>query len=66
MSRAKDSGAYIIVLIDYLYSKATGYNHNKRYSKSTANFIFHRIRKMLQNYDNVQFVFLVVENKANS
>ena len=57
MARAKDSGAYIIVLIDYLYSKATGYNHNKRYSKSTANFIFHRIRKMLQNYDNVQFVF---------
>lgn len=57
MERAKESGAYIIVLVDYLYSKATGYNHNKRYSKSTASFIFHRIRKMLQTYDNVQFLF---------
>ena len=57
MERAKESEAYIIVLVDYAYSKATGYNYNKRYSKSTSNFIFHRIRQMLQTYDNVQFVF---------
>ena len=57
IERAKDSGAYVIVMIDYAYSKATGYNFNKRYSKSTSKFIFHRIRKMLQTYDNVQFVF---------
>ena len=57
IERAKDSGAYVIVMIDYAYSKATGYNFNKKYSKSTSKFIFHRIRKMLQTYDNVQFVF---------
>jgi len=57
IERANNAGAYIIVMIDYAYSKATGYNFNKRYSKSTSNFIFHRIRKMLQTYDNVQFLF---------
>jgi hypothetical protein len=57
IERAKDAGAYVIVVIDYSYSKATGYNFNKRYSKSTSKFVFHRIRKMLQTYDNVQFLF---------
>jgi hypothetical protein len=57
IERASNSGAYIIVVVDYAYSKAAGYNYNKRYSKSTSNFIFHRIRKMLQTYDNLQFVF---------
>jgi len=43
--------------VDYLFSKAQSYNYNKKYSKASSEFIFHRIRELMQKYENVQFVF---------
>jgi len=57
IERAKVQGGYIFVVVDCPFSKAQTYNKNKKYSKATAEFIFHRIREILQAHDNVQFVF---------
>ena len=57
IERAKSQSSYIVVVVDYLFSKAQSYNYNKKYSKATAAFIFSRIREIMQSHDNVQFVF---------
>lgn len=57
VERAKSQDGYLIVVVDYQFSKAQSYNYNKKYSKATADFIFHRIRELMQSFDNIQFVF---------
>lgn len=57
IERAKKQNGYLVVVVDYAFSKAQSYNHNKKHSLATAKFIFHRIRELMQGYDNVQFVF---------
>ena len=57
IERAASQNGYIIVVVDYLFSKAQSYNYNKKYSKASSEFIFHRIRELMQKYENVQFVF---------
>lgn len=57
LERAKEQDAYIVVVVDYLFSKAMSYNYNKKFSKASSEFIFSRIRDILQKYENVQFVF---------
>lgn len=57
IERAKQDGVYITVVVEYPIYKAITYNHQKRFSKSSAEFIFSRIRSLHQDYKNVQFVF---------
>lgn len=57
IERAKNQNGYIFVVVDYTFLKALDYNENKKYSRATPEFIFHRIREILQTHDNVQFVF---------
>jgi hypothetical protein len=57
VERAKKQDGHLIVVVDYSFSKAEEYNEKKKYSKATASFVFHRIRELCQEYDNIQFVF---------
>ena len=57
VERAKSQNGYLVVVVDYTFSKAQSYNYNKRHSLATAEFIFHRIKDIMQKYDNIQFVF---------
>ena len=66
VERAKAADCYLIVLIDYTYSKAQSYNFEKRFSALTADYIFHRIRELMQKFDNLQFVFTGSREKSAS
>ncbi len=57
VERAASQEGYIIVVVDYLFYKAQSYNHNKRFSRASSDFIFNRIKDLLQEYSNIQFVF---------
>ena len=57
IERANSQNGYIFVVVDYKFSEAQSYNYNKKFSKASAEFIFSRIREILQKYENIQFVF---------
>jgi hypothetical protein len=57
MARAAEDGAYIVVLVEYPIYTALSYNHSRKYSTLSAEFIFKRIREMMQLNNNVQFAF---------
>jgi hypothetical protein len=67
IERAAIEGAYIVVVVEASYGMATNFKkvpviRNK--VKATPEFIFHRVRELLQSYYNVQFLF--VKNRAES
>lgn len=65
IKRAQSQGAYLIVLIEYPFSKAQNYNEDRKFSKATPEFIFYRIREIMQDNENVQFVFCGNRNKSS-
>jgi len=67
VERAAVEGAYIAVVVESSYGAATNFNklpviRNK--VRATPEFIFHRVRDLLQSYKNVQFLF--VKNRSES
>lgn len=67
IERAAIDGSYIVVVVESSYGTATNFNkvpivRNK--VKATPEFIFHRVRELMQSYCNVQFLF--VKNRAES
>lgn len=58
--RAKESNAYLFILVEETLGTALGFNFIPWLSKqikATPAFIFHRVRELIQKYDNIQFVF---------
>lgn len=57
--RAKQAGAYIIVLIEEKFDFALNFDkiQYKNRGRATPEFIFHNVRDIMQTFDNVQFVF---------
>jgi hypothetical protein len=67
IERAAVEGAYIAVVVESSYGAATNFNklpviRNK--VRATPEFIFHRVRDLLQSYKNIQFLF--VKNRSES
>ena len=59
--RAKDAGAYLIVLCEESLNTAMNYNfipYLNRYTKIPPEVLFYNIRDLIQKYDNLQFVFV--------
>jgi hypothetical protein len=59
--KAKKDGAYLIVIIEEKLSNALSFKHLPHISKKikvTPEFIFHNLRSLMQNYDNLQFLFV--------
>ena len=55
LDRAQEQNGYIIVVVDSSFLEAE--NNYIKFSKANPSFIFRRIRELLQNYDNLQFLF---------
>lgn len=58
--RTKESGAYLIMLVENDFNTVLGFDHSPFYSKHTqmtAIFLFHQIRTLLQEFDCWQIAF---------
>jgi hypothetical protein len=61
IDRAKKSGAYLIVIVEEKLSNALSFQylpHISKKIKATPEYIFHNVRELLQNYNNLQFLFV--------
>ncbi len=61
LERAKDDDAYLVVLVEETLTNALSFQYLPHISKkirATPEFIFHRVRDLIQKYPNVQFLFV--------
>jgi hypothetical protein len=59
--KAKKDGAYLIVIVEEKLSNALSFPYLPYISKkikATPEFIFHNVRNLIQNYKNLQFLFV--------
>lgn len=60
IDRAKKKKAYLVVLVESNIANALVFNylpHMKFATKSTPDYVFHNVRKLMQKYNNIQFAF---------
>ncbi len=66
--RAKEAQAYLVVLIEESLGNALKFNSLphvfKKGTKITPDFVFRRVRDLIQKYDHIQFLF--VDNRAEA
>ncbi len=61
IERAKEQDAYLIVLVEDTLTNALSFPflpYISKKIKATPEFIFHNVRKIIQSYDHVQFLFV--------
>ena len=61
IQKAKENNSYIIVMIEETLSNALSFQYLPHISKKikvTPEYIFHNVRELLQEYDNLQFLFV--------
>ena len=61
LERAKENKAYLIILVEESLSNALSFQYLPHISKkirATPEFIFNRVRNLIQEYPNVQFLFV--------
>lgn len=64
--KAKKDGAYLVVVVEEKISKALSFQylpHISKKIKATPDFIFHNARALIQEYDNLQFLFVDGRNE---
>lgn len=66
IARAKQMESYLVILIEAPLKTALGFNSLPEFRrvKATADFIFHRMREIMANNDNCQFLF--VKNRGDA
>ncbi len=58
IKKAKDLSSYIVVLVEDLFQEVYHYVSTNRYTKKVNGaHIFHVIRRLMSEYDNIQFLF---------
>ena len=61
ITKAKKDNAYLVVVVEEKLSNALSFQylpHISKKIKATPEFIFHNVRQLLQEFDNLQFVFV--------
>jgi len=61
IEKAKKNNSYIIVMIEETLSNALSFQylpHISKKIKATPEYIFYNVRELLQDYDNLQFLFV--------
>ena len=60
LDRAKESGSYIIMLVESSINDALGFQYlpQTRYTRATPEHIFKNLRNLIQDYSNFQVVFV--------
>lgn len=60
LTRAQEAGAYLFIMVEDKLDNVMAFDSIKwiaRNTKATPSFIFHRVREILQEFPNLQFVF---------
>ena len=68
IERAKEDNANLIILVEDTLSHAMSFPFLPYISKKikvTPEFIFHKVRRMIQNYDHIQFLFVKDRGEAS-
>ena len=66
IEKAKKNNSYIIVMVEEKVSNALSFQylpHISKKIKATPEYIFHNVRELLQNYNNLQFLFVDGRNE---
>jgi len=61
IERSQEAGAYLIILVEETLTNALSFKylpHISKKIKATPEFIFHRVRGLIQKYPRVQFLFV--------
>jgi hypothetical protein len=61
IEKAKNNNAYIVVVVEEKLQNALSFQylpHISKKIKATPEFIFHNVRSLIQDYDNLQFLFV--------
>ena len=61
ITKAKKDNVYLVVIVEEKLSNALSFQylpHISKKIKATPEFIFHNVRQLLQEFDNLQFVFV--------
>jgi len=64
--KAKENNAYLVVLIEEKLTNALSFQylpHISKKIKATPEYIFHNVRQLIQDYDNLQFLFVDGKNE---
>lgn len=60
ITRAKQNKAYLIITIEATFNDLSGFQHGRKFRGKVSfgpDFLFHRIRELMREFDNIQFVF---------
>jgi len=66
ITKAKENNAYLIVVIEEKLTNALSFQylpHISKKIKATPEYIFHNVRQLIQDYDNLQFLFVDGKNE---
>ena len=61
LERAKEQDARLIILVEETFNNALSFQylpHISKKIKATPEFVFHRVRRLIQDYPNIQFLFV--------
>jgi len=61
ITKAKKDNAYLVVIVEEKLTNALSFQylpHISKKIKATPEFIFHNVRQLLQEFDNLQFLFV--------
>ena len=61
IEKAKKNNSYVIVMVEEILQNALSFQylpHISKKIKATPEYIFHNVRELLQEYDNLQFLFV--------
>jgi hypothetical protein len=68
IERAESEDAYLIIVVEKKLSSALNFNSLRELSskiKATPEFIFHRVRQLIQNNNHIQFLFVDGQDEAS-
>lgn len=68
LNRAKETGGYLVVVVEDTIKNALQFDKkipSGSKIKATPDFIFHRIRELMRDYKNVQFLFVNGREEAS-
>lgn len=68
IERAAEAEAQLIVLVEESFSNCLGFNylpHVYKKTKVTPDYIFHNVRKLIQTYPHIQFLFVKNRTEAS-
>jgi len=69
LDKAKSAGAYLIILVEESFSNCMSFNYLphvfQKGTKITPEFVFHNVRDIIQNYENLQFLFVDGRKEAS-